>query len=112
MGTPDREVRNASVKADTRTGRDRKRKQRERMKIRINDLARELEVKSKAILDVLTAVGVSEHKTHSSSLEAHEAELVRKYLQTHGEPGAAPASARDPRRWRTSSASCSSSELE
>ena len=41
-------------------------------KVRINDLARELEVKSKAILDVLTAVGVTEKKTHSSSLEEHE----------------------------------------
>ena len=47
-------------------------------KIRINDLARELEVKSKEILDVLTTVGVTEKKTHSSSLEDHEAELVRK----------------------------------
>ena len=61
------------------------------MKIRINDLARELEVKSKAILDVLTVVGITEHKTHSSSLEEHEAELVRKYLQSHGEPGSASA---------------------
>ncbi len=43
------------------------------MKIRINDLARELEVKSKAILDVLEEVGVTEKKTHSSSLEADEA---------------------------------------
>ena len=40
-------------------------------KVRINDLARELEVKSKAILDVLTLVGVTEKKTHSSSLEEH-----------------------------------------
>ena len=38
-------------------------------KIRINDLARELEVKSKAILDVLVEAGVTEKKTHSSSLE-------------------------------------------
>jgi translation initiation factor IF-2 len=49
-------------------------------KVRINDLARELEVKSKAILDVLPLVGVTEKKTHSSSLEEHEAELVRKHL--------------------------------
>ena len=38
-------------------------------KIRINDLARELEVKSKEILDVLTKVGITEKKTHSSSIE-------------------------------------------
>ncbi|HTR27249.1 MAG TPA: translation initiation factor IF-2 [Terriglobales bacterium] len=54
------------------------------MKIRINDLARELEVKSKEILDVLAEVGVTEKKTHSSSLEEHEAELVRKRLRSHG----------------------------
>jgi len=50
-------------------------------KIRINDLARELEVKSKAILDVLPEVGVTEKKTHSSSLEDHEAEKVRAHFQ-------------------------------
>jgi translation initiation factor IF-2 len=50
------------------------------MKIRINDLARELEVKSKQILDVLLKVGVTEKKTHSSSVEVDEAEKVRKYF--------------------------------
>src|SRR5262249_53847911 len=50
-------------------------------KVRINDLARELEVKSKAILDVLTSVGVTEKKTHSSSLEEHEAEKVRAHFR-------------------------------
>jgi len=50
-------------------------------KVRINDLARELEVKSREILDTLTAVGVTEKKTHSSSLESDEAERVRAYLQ-------------------------------
>src|ERR1700727_3677170 len=49
-------------------------------KVRINDLARELEVKSKAILDALDAVGVTEKKTHSSSIEEDEAERVRKYF--------------------------------
>ena len=57
------------------------------MKIRINDLARELEVKSREILDSLTAVGVTEKKTHSSSLEEHEAELVRKHLRSRSESG-------------------------
>ncbi len=50
-------------------------------KIRINDLARDLEVKSKSILDALTAVGITEKKTHSSSLEDHEAEKVRNYFR-------------------------------
>ncbi len=61
-------------------------------KIRINDLARELEVKSREILDSLTAVGVTEKKTHSSSLEDYEAELVRKHLRGRSE--AAPSAAR------------------
>jgi translation initiation factor IF-2 len=52
-------------------------------KIRINDLARELEVKSKAILDVLPKVGVDEKKTHSSSIEEDEAERVKKYFAEH-----------------------------
>ncbi|MGD0508487.1 MAG: translation initiation factor IF-2 [Terriglobales bacterium] len=64
-------------------------------KIRINDLARELEVKSKEILDVLTMVGITEKKTHSSSLEDHEAELVRKHLRRRSE--AAPSSAKTSR---------------
>src|SRR5271167_160932 len=55
-------------------------------KIRINDLARELEVKSKEILDVLTKVGVTEKKTHSSSIEVDEAERVKKYFAEHAEP--------------------------
>src|SRR3954466_13335004 len=55
------------------------------MKIRINDLARELEVKSKAILDVLLQVGVTEKKTHSSSIEDFEAEKVRAHFHAAGE---------------------------
>jgi translation initiation factor IF-2 len=58
-------------------------------KVRINDLARELEVKSRSILDALTAVGVTEPKTHSSSIEADEAEKVRDYLNGRRSGGAA-----------------------
>jgi translation initiation factor IF-2 len=64
-------------------------------KVRINDLARELEVKSKAILDVLSKVGVTEKKTHSSSIEADEADRVRKYLG--GQSGAASQKESGPR---------------
>jgi translation initiation factor IF-2 len=63
-------------------------------KVRINDLARELEVKSKAILDVLTDVGVTEKKTHSSSLELDEAERVRAHFNRGGKAGGASAAAR------------------
>jgi translation initiation factor IF-2 len=49
-------------------------------KVRINDLARELEVKSRVILDLLPEVGVTEKKTHSSSVEEDEAVRVRAAL--------------------------------
>jgi len=52
-------------------------------KVRINDLARELEVKSKLILDVLLKVGIVERKTHSSSIEEDEARRVTKYILDH-----------------------------
>src|SRR5437763_14132287 len=38
-------------------------------KIRINELARELEVKPSVILDLLPELGVTDKKTHSSSLD-------------------------------------------
>src|SRR5215468_5797652 len=63
-------------------------------KIRINDLARELEVKSKAILDVLVEVGITEKKTHSSSVEEHEAEKVRAHFRATAEAQAAPSKSR------------------
>src|ERR1700678_1288485 len=66
-------------------------------KVRINDLARELEVKSKAILDVLQAVGVTEKKTHSSSLEDFEAEKVRVHFRASAEAAPSARSARNPR---------------
>ncbi|MGA8622236.1 MAG: translation initiation factor IF-2 N-terminal domain-containing protein, partial [Candidatus Sulfotelmatobacter sp.] len=69
-------------------------------KVRINDLARELEVKSKAILDTLPLVGVTEKKTHSSSLEEHEAEKVRVYLRSSAE-GSSPASKSSSRTLRS-----------
>src|SRR5579863_5858115 len=64
-------------------------------KVRINDLARELEVKSKAILDALPLVGVTEKKTHSSSLEEHEAQKVRAHIR--GSADAETPSARSAR---------------
>src|ERR1700721_95328 len=57
-------------------------------KVRINDLARELEVKSRAILDALTHGGGTEKKTHSSSLEEDEAERVRQHFERSGKNGA------------------------
>src|SRR6266513_1795791 len=57
--------------------------------VRINELARELEVKAKAIIDLLPGYGVTEKKTHSSSIPADVAEKVREKIQ-----GAAEAEAR------------------
>jgi translation initiation factor IF-2 len=49
--------------------------------IRINELARELEVKSRAILDCLEEVGITEKKSHSSSLDQEAADKVRAYFR-------------------------------
>ena len=49
-------------------------------KIRINELARELEVKPSAILELLPDLGIAEKKTHSSSLEDDQIVLVRRRL--------------------------------
>src|SRR5580704_765311 len=49
--------------------------------IRINELARELEVKAKTIIDYLPDAGVTEKKTHSSSIDVDAAERVRKHFR-------------------------------
>jgi translation initiation factor IF-2 len=71
-------------------------------KVRINDLARELEVKSRVILDILPEVGVTEKKTHSSSVEEDEAKRVRAALGRGGKsasnaPGRAAAVEQKPK---------------
>ena len=64
-------------------------------KVRINDLAREMEVKSRQILDVLAELGLGAGKTHSSSLEEHEAEKVRaQFHREHASGGSGSASSR------------------
>ena len=54
-------------------------------KIRINDLARELEVKSKFILEHLPKINFLEKKSHSSSLEDEIADKVRAHFRALGE---------------------------
>jgi translation initiation factor IF-2 len=54
-------------------------------KIRINDLARELEVKSRAILDYLNEVGLGEKKSHSSAIDDDLIEKVREHFQSDAE---------------------------
>src|SRR5580700_3600167 len=68
-------------------------------KIRINELARELEVKPNVILEMLPELGVSDKKTHSSSLEDDVVLEVRRRLAGaggNGGNGAGPGSASEP----------------
>ncbi len=55
-------------------------------KIRINELARELEVKPGVILDMLPELGVQEKKTHSSSIDEDVALVLRERLTGSGAP--------------------------
>ncbi len=57
--------------------------------IRINELARDLEVKAKAIIDYLPEAGVTEKKTHSSSIDVGAAEKVRAHFRQLAEEEAA-----------------------
>src|SRR5215467_13397983 len=61
--------------------------------VRINELARELEVKAKAIIDLLPGFGVAEKKTHSSSIPVDVAEKVRRTIQGQAEQDAAAEAA-------------------
>jgi hypothetical protein len=49
--------------------------------IRINELARELEVRAQAIIEYLPEVGVTEKKGHSSSIDFSTAVKVRKHFR-------------------------------
>src|SRR5262245_43606583 len=67
-------------------------------KIRINELARELEVKPNIILDLLPELGVADKESPSSSLDADVALAIRRRVQgesAHGpdEAAAAPEAA-------------------
>ena len=64
-------------------------------KVRINDLAREMEVKSRQVLDILAELGLGAGKTHSSSLEEDEADKVRAHFtrgSRHASTATTPAS--------------------
>jgi translation initiation factor IF-2 len=53
-------------------------------KIRINELARELEVKSNVVIDYLMGLGIHDKKSHSSALDDDLAEKVRAHFQSGG----------------------------
>ncbi|MFB3921879.1 MAG: translation initiation factor IF-2 [Terriglobia bacterium] len=60
-------------------------------KIRINDLARELEVKSKAIIEYLPELGITDKRSHSSALEDDDADKVRAHFRAEGSEAPAKA---------------------
>src|SRR6266852_76887 len=60
--------------------------------IRINELARELEIKAKMLIEYLPEIGVTEKKTHSSSIDNDHAELVRKHFHALADAEAAAES--------------------
>ncbi|HEV8147468.1 MAG TPA: translation initiation factor IF-2 [Bryobacteraceae bacterium] len=60
-------------------------------KIRINELARELEVKPNVIIDLLPVLGVADKKTHSSSLEDDVVLALRQRITGSGGDEPAPA---------------------
>ncbi len=61
-------------------------------KIRINELARELEVKPNKVLELLPEFGVTEKKTHSSSIDEDVADALRRHFGLlPPEPVRAPA---------------------
>ncbi len=67
-------------------------------KIRINELARELEVKPNIILDLLPELGVTDKKTHSSSLDDDVALQIRQRVASgvFGEPAEPVGEGREP----------------
>ncbi len=54
-------------------------------KIRINELAREMEVKSNLVLEYLESLGIHDKKSHSSALDDDVAEKVRAHFRAEGE---------------------------
>ena len=53
-------------------------------KIRINELARQLEVKSREVIEKLQELGIAEKVTHSSSIDDDMAERLRRYYSGDG----------------------------
>jgi translation initiation factor IF-2 len=49
--------------------------------MRINELARELEVKAKAIIDYLAEIGIEDKRSHSSSIEGELIERIKAHFQ-------------------------------
>src|SRR5665213_2022954 len=61
-------------------------------KIRINELARQLEVKSREVIDKLHELGIAEKVTHSSSIDEDKADQLRRYYRGEALLPSAPLS--------------------
>src|ERR1039457_4989767 len=59
-------------------------------KIRINELARELEVKSNVVIEYLAEIGLPDKKSHSSALDDDQADKVRVHFRDGGEAATDP----------------------
>src|SRR6202789_3797382 len=66
-----------------------KRRMADSNQVRINELARELEIKAKVIIDYLPEAGVTEKKTHSSSIDVSAAVKVREHFRAVADAEAA-----------------------
>ena len=49
--------------------------------MRINELARELEIPSKQVIEALPKIGIADKKSHSSKVEPDEVEKIRNYFR-------------------------------
>src|SRR5215472_17055048 len=67
--------------------------------MRINELARELEIPSKQVIEALPKIGIADKKSHSSKVEPDEAEKIRNYFRATSDaekpPGATSRVSRD-----------------
>ncbi len=61
--------------------------------IRISELARELEIKPRVILDALPALGIDGKKTHSSNIDLESAEKIRRHFQAAAQTEVEPEEA-------------------
>jgi translation initiation factor IF-2 len=73
-------------------------------KIRINELARQLEVKSREVIDKLHELGIAEKVTHSSSIDDDKADQLRRYYSGESHAPLPAATRRNGTPQQTSSA--------
>src|SRR6185312_3356645 len=64
-------------------------------KIRINELARQLEVKSRDVIDKLHELGIAEKVTHSSSIDEDMADRLRRYYAGDTSAATEPSASRN-----------------